>query len=73
MQRCETCKWWGKQIYSPPWCKPPYEHRICDAIRTHESSDRKLLAIVVDPYESNSAVYTLSDFGCVLHEPKGTV
>jgi hypothetical protein len=71
MQRCETCRWWGEKIHSPPWCKPPYEHRTCDAISTHESTGRrKLLAIIVDQYESNSGVYTLADFGCVLHEPK---
>jgi len=59
MQRCATCKWWGELIYSPPWQKPPYEHRLCGLVKS-------------DPYESNSAVYTLATFGCVLHEPKGT-
>lgn len=68
MQRCKTCKWWGVD-----WSGPEGDHRICDKIVHSDMMigiDRNALAYTCDAEMYASNLFTQSDFGCVLHEPK---
>lgn len=76
MQRCETCKWWGKDdpAFSRHW---NWDERPVLDDGTGRRPCTLTLMIRGEPQHPTKAVvyghellYTEPDFGCVQHEPK---
>ena len=64
MKTCDTCKWWGIQVFTTK--------RECTMAQTmtgynHADGDA---GVTFNTYDGSTELHTGPKFGCVHHEPK---
>ena len=69
MNRCETCRWWGKEPDAFYWDQPD-RMQLCGKVQAVTSTTTEVSAALIAHDSDMMRLITHKDFGCTLWEGK---